>query len=523
MVPHLLAELGHARHGVGVRAVGEAGRLDRLAAQLGFEGCGEVAPECSRAAVEVLGHLHPQGDDGRLREVVGRQPLQLPVGGEDGGLGPVRTDARVDNDGPRAVPAAGHVDDVPGTQCAQRLDGLRPAVRATVPGGFRLCCGDPRAQPEVLLRVTVGAGRLGPVGGDPLMVGRDATGEADHGPVGLELCEGLLQQPSGPLPAHGGHEVHGHVVGGLEGRAQRVGAARGQPCQSARVKSGLPAHDSVAFDVDAPTPRATGQLGVLASRDVGVGLAVVLHELLEYDAAGGHVDAEGKGLCREDHFHQPCGERLLHSLLEGRQQPGVVRGDPVAEGCGEGVEFQRCQILAAQPRCVAVGDLSEGRALCGRREPQAGVHQLRHCRVAALPGEDEEDRRQQPLGLQPFHRRVPARDQLGARISMLPCRAPAVASRSVRCRAASVPVASARAAAVVALAAGLLLGQPHQFGIHVHAVEQLQQPAAHHHMLVQRDGAALGHDDLDPATHLGEPVAELLSVADRRGQGDQLH
>ena len=51
----------------------------------------------------------------------------------------------------------------------------------------------------------------------------------------------------------------------------------------------------------------------------------------------------------------------------------------------------------------------------------------------------------------------------------------------------------------------------------------LQQPAAHHHMLVQRDGAALGHDDLDPATHLGEPVAELLSVADRRGQGDQLH
>jgi len=101
---------------------------------------------------------------------------------------------------------------------------------------------------------------------------------------------------------------------------------------------------------------------------------------------------------------------------------------------------------------------------------------------------------------------------------MLPRRAAAVASRSVGGRAASVPVATARAAAVVPLPTGLLLGHPQQLGVHVQPVEQLQQPATHHHVLVQRDGSAFGHDHLDAAAHLGEPVAELLSVADRRGQ-----
>ena len=51
---------------------------------------------------------------------------------------------------------------------------------------------------------------------------------------------------------------------------------------------------------------------------------------------------------------------------------------------------------------------------------------------------------------------------------------------------------------------------------------QRQQPATDHHVLSQRDGALLGDDDGGPAAHLAEPVAELLGVGDRGGQGDHL-
>ena len=51
---------------------------------------------------------------------------------------------------------------------------------------------------------------------------------------------------------------------------------------------------------------------------------------------------------------------------------------------------------------------------------------------------------------------------------------------------------------------------------------QRQQPASDHHVLSQRDGALLGDDDGGSAAHLAEPVAELLGVGDRGGQGDHL-
>ena len=41
-------------------------------------------------------------------------------------------------------------------------------------------------------------------------------------------------------------------------------------------------------------------------------------------------------------------------------------------------------------------------------------------------------------------------------------------------------------------------------------------------MLGQWDGALLGDDDSGLSPHLAEPVAELLGVGDRGGQGDHL-
>ena len=53
--------------------------------------------------------------------------------------------------------------------------------------------------------------------------------------------------------------------------------------------------------------------------------------------------------------------------------------------------------------------------------------------------------------------------------------------------------------------------------------EQVVQGAADEHVLVERDGPALGDDDLHLAADRREPLAELLGVADRRRQRHDLH
>ena len=128
-----------------------------------------------------------------------------------------------------------------------------------------------------------------------------------------------------------GDQVDRHVVGRPEAGAQRVGAGGGRPATGSRVEAGLPQDDGVALDVDAAPPGAAGQLGVLPRRDVGVGLAVPLHELLQHDGARGHVDAERERLGGEHRLDQARGEQLLDDLLERRQHAGVVGGDAALE------------------------------------------------------------------------------------------------------------------------------------------------------------------------------------------------
>ena len=78
-------------------------------------------------------------------------------------------------------------------------------------------------------------------------------------------------------------EVDGHVVRGLEGRPERVGARRGEAGERPRVEARLPQDDGVALDVDAAPAGAAGELRVLPRRQVDVGLAVPLHQPLEHD------------------------------------------------------------------------------------------------------------------------------------------------------------------------------------------------------------------------------------------------
>lgn len=50
------------------------------------------------------------------------------------------------------------------------------------------------------------------------------------------------------------------------------------------------------------------------------------------------------------------------------------------------------------------------------------------------------------------------------------------------------------------------------------AREQVEQAVADEHVLPQRDGPVLVHDHGGVAAHRDQPFAELLGVADRRGQ-----
>ena len=217
------------------------------------------------------------------------------------------------------------------------------------------------AQRGVLGEVAEVTAHRARVPGEGLGVAFDPPGQPDHRPVRLELAERLLEQLAGRRDAEPADEVDGHVVAGPEGAAQRVGAGRGQAGDLLRVHPGLPDHHGVALDVDAPAPGPPGELGVLAGGQLGVRLAVELDQPLEHDGAGGHVDAQREGLGGEDGPHQPADEQLLDGLLERRQQPRVVGGDPPLERLAPLPVAQHAQVGLRQVTGAALDDAGGSR------------------------------------------------------------------------------------------------------------------------------------------------------------------
>ena len=258
----------------------------------------------------------------------------------------------------------------------------------------------------------------------------------------------------------------------------------------------------MAFHVDAAPPGAPGELGVLAGGERDVGFAVPLVELLKNDRPGGHVDAERQGLRGEDRLDQARGEQFLDNLLEGGQQAGVVRGDAALEGEDPVVIAEDRQVLVGNVAGAPRGHVLDDPRLVGRGQAQARAQALLDGGVAAGPAEDERDRGQQP-------RRVEPVDDLRAVRRGVAPRAVAAASWPAR-----------------RLPDRLAVRQPDQVRVDLPAAvvgEQVVQPSVHEHVLPQRDRAVLVDDDLGAAAHLLEPVAELLGVADRRGQGDDAY
>ena len=350
------------------------------------------------------------------------------------------------------------------------------------------------------------------------------TGALHHPAVGLELGEALLEQRTGAFASDRADQVDRHVVVRFETRAQRVGAPGRQPRQRPRVEAGLPVDDRVALDVDATPPGPPGQLGVLPRRQVGVGLTVVLDQLLDDHGAGRHVDAQRQRLGGEDHLDQALGEALFDDRLEGRQQAGVVGGDAATEGLDEGVPVERVPVGGGQATRMPVGDLEQPAALGAGGQPQPRAEQLADRLVAAGPAEDEEDRRQQAAFGERLDRPIAARRGDGA--------GPALTAGVALLDLAAYP-SSPGLATVVTHRPGLGLGELGQLGVDPPGstsqwqrggcvpLEEVVEPAADEHVLVERHRAAFADDDLDLAAHLVEPFTEFLGVADGRRQRDQ--
>lgn len=137
-------------------------------------------------------------------------------------------------------------------------------------------------------------------------------------------------------------------------------------------------------------------------------LAVPLDELLQHHRAGGHVDAERQGLGGEDGLHQAPDEQLLDDLLERRQHARVVGGDAPFQPFEPFVVAQDMEVLAGDGRGPLLDDLADQPAVVLVVEPESGVQALLDGGLATRPAEDERDRGEQPLVVQPVDDLGPA-------------------------------------------------------------------------------------------------------------------
>ena len=299
--------------------------------------------------------------------------------------------------------------------------------------------------------------------------------------------------------------------------------------------------------------------------------AVELHELLEHDGAGGHVDAEREGLGGEDDLEQASGEQLLDHGLQQRQHAGVVGGVAVHDPASEGCQAQDLLVLDTDLGELLVEHGADLPPLLVVGQPQPGPCALLDRSLASGAGEDEHDRGQQRRVVEQLH---DLRAAHRARAGTAAARAAALAGPAVRASAmrgaaavpargpsrlgtprpavppgaaGTVPAAGALAPPIAAppLPAGALVdregegGDPLDLGVDLsvrpcagavgdHRLpvlvdEEVQQLLPHDHVLPQRHGPRLGDDDLRAAAHLLQPGAELLRVGDRRREGDELH
>ena len=195
--------------------------------------------------------------------------------------------------------------------------------------------------------------------------------EARHPGIGLELGETAGQEGPGGVGFVALEQVDRHVVGRSERRTELEGPASGERRDLVELGEGRPRDDGVAPFVDAAAAGAAGELRELGRGEQLVVLAGELRQLVDHDAAGRQVDAEGQGLRGEDDPHEPLGEADLDGLLEGRHQAGVVAGDTPFETIEPTGGVEEGEISRVEAGEALLGDRPdpEGLVLVGETDP----------------------------------------------------------------------------------------------------------------------------------------------------------
>ena len=191
----------------------------------------------------------------------------------------------------------------------------------------------------------------------------------------------------------------------------------------------------------------------------------------------------------------------------------MVRRDPAPQPGQPLAVAEHGQVFRRDVRGAALGRLLDHLGLFRRGQPQPRGQALLDRSVTAGPAEDERDRGQQPVGVEPG-------DHVGPVGRREPARPVSAAAGPLR---------------GLTLDPGIPLGHPEQLGVDLevpiaggagrrHRVgEQVVQPVPGQHVLPQRYRPVLVHDDLGAAADLIQPFAELLGVAHRRGQRHHPH
>ena len=267
-------------------------------------------------------------------------------------------------------------------------------------------------------------------------------------------------------------------------------------------------HYGVAEDVDAAPPGASGELGVLAGREVDVSFAVEFDEFFQDDGAGGHVDAEGEGFGGEDDFEEAVDEEFFDDVAEGGEHAGVVGGEAAGEGSAPVAVAEDFEVFFRDGGDVGVDDVFDAVGFFWGGEVDAGAEALGEGAVASDAGEDEGDGWQHVVGCED------GGDFGSAEGS--------VVEFWWLCGVVGVGAAGAEGGVVVLVGVFEFVDVGGELVVEGGGVgfEEWVEGGAYEHPLVEWDGSVVGDDDVGVAADGGEPVAEFFGVADCCGESD---
>ena len=156
----------------------------------------------------------------------------------------------------------------------------------------------------------------------------------------------------------------------------------------------------MAIDVDATSAGSPCELRVFPRGEIDMRLTIPFDEALQHDRLRGHIDTQSECLSGKDCLDQSALEKGLDRLLEYRQQPGVVSGDPSLKCVEPGIEPQGAKVLIRDAQGCRKCNFSNLPAFIGARESQASFKRLFDRVIAARAAEQEVDAWEQALAIE---------------------------------------------------------------------------------------------------------------------------